>query len=239
MPRRMLDYFTRLALRETWPVDIHQVLIQFTGPPMPTGVTIGDLTLTWHLLHVPSTPAATFLAQPGLSALAAGAADPPSWDVVADAVIADATQRRDAGDSDGAISMLQLSTWLAPAMTDTLIERLKEAHVSDLMDRITHELFQTDLGRSVLADAEAAGRLAMLQAVLQARFPDAPAEQVTATAARLATDPDPAATAVAAQSLTGLDPLPAGPSASTPRVSPQRPTTQARRPQRDAGHLER
>lgn len=200
MPRRMVEYHARIARTAPFArtmTDIVQVIVQITGPPMPSSYRMGRLFNTPHLLHIPTMATADLLAIPGLAPFALA---PGRVDLVAPVVEQITTMT----DLDTRLSLITLAVQTVPDLGDVILGHLRRL---DMID-VEEAFLRTEFGRGIFAqgrvEGQVEGQVAIVVDILSTRFSDFPAERIAATARRLVAEhPDHAGRAALA--LTTLD----------------------------------
>lgn len=178
MGRRMAEYAIRLAAADrAAPVTgLVQVLVQLTGPPMPTRYQLGGLTNDVHLLHVPTTPPTVLLGTPALAPLALLHDDPALVEAVVASIatVADPAEQAD-------LVVAGMGVCPPGDLRVTLMEHARRMLMSEVIDDIVADLRRTDFGRDLITE----GQRDILVRVLGRRFPDADPDRVARTVDRI------------------------------------------------------
>ncbi len=182
---RMLEYAVRIVRSPqlTGRVrEIHQVVIQLSGVPMPTRHDFGAAVGHFHLVHTPTTPLSVLLQTPALAPFGLTSGDPAAVGPVIDRIAA-------VSNADLRASLATLALFLAPGLRVTLMERMRRTALIDTRDDMLAEVRGTWLGHDLitegLSQGLSQGQLIAIVDVLTARFPDADPMRIHRTATRL------------------------------------------------------
>lgn len=169
---RMLGYAARIAEHRDYRDrirDLVQIVVQVTGArPMAVDYRLGLLRNGFHLVHVPSLPIEDLLASPTLAPLAMVVGGSAAVRGVVERIA-----RVDPGELR--IAMLGLALGLDPVQGDVIMDELRRAGMTDVVEQWRHTRWGRDLmdqGRQEgRQEGEDAARLAAVRDVLSSRFP--------------------------------------------------------------------
>ncbi len=178
MGRRMTSYATRIMTAPRFAAritDLLQILVQVSGPPMPTTFRLGGLSNTARLIHLPTIPADLLLTTPALSPFALTRGDPELVRPVVRSI-------GSLDDGDLRTSLTTLALYLASHLRATLVQELRRTGMIDTIPEMIDELRDTEIGATFRQQGRQEGRLAAVVDILAARFPAADVETLTRTA---------------------------------------------------------